>query len=95
MSGKRPWSLAGRSECIICGNPETERHHVFFGTANRRLSEEYGYTVPLCKWHHTGPHGVHFNRPLDDSIKEEAQRDFESRFGNRKEFIKIFGRNYL
>ena len=38
---------------IIDGNPNTERHHVFGGTANRKLSDEDGLWVPLTKQHHT------------------------------------------
>lgn len=91
---REKWELAKNEECVVCGSPFVEIHHVFYGTANRKLSDEYGYVVPLCQRHHTGPDGVHFNRTLDLRFKKAAQADYESRFGNRKDFIRLFGRNY-
>lgn len=81
-------------ECIVCGKP-AERHHIFFGTANRRKSEQYGYVIPLCPEHHRGNKGIHFDREFDLSIKRIAQRDFEKRFGSRDDFRREFGKSYL
>lgn len=82
-------------ECMICGLPYVEHHHIFYGTANRKISDRYGYIIPLCKRHHTGDEGVHFNRKLDLELKEMAQKHFEQHYGTREDFIKTFGRNYL
>ena len=38
--------------------------------------------------------GVHFNKALDNELKQIAQREFEDTYGHDA-FIKIFGRNYL
>lgn len=81
--------------CIICGNPYVHIHHVFFGTANRKLSDKYKLIVPLCQEHHTGRNGVHFDRQLDLLIKGMGQNAFEEHCGSRGEFRQIFGRNYL
>lgn len=43
--------------CIICGRYGTEIHHVFFGTANRRLSTKYDLLIGLCPEHHRGKNG--------------------------------------
>lgn len=81
----------------------TQEHHGIFGTANRRLSEEYGLKVYLCLEHHlTGPDAVHTNPSIRRLMDEESQRAFEREYspklgkaGARKEFIKIFGKNHL
>lgn len=80
--------------CIICGRYGTEIHHVFFGTANRRLSERYGLTVGLCYNHHRGNAGVHQNRELDIRLKRMAQEKFIEHYPDI-EFFAVFGRNYL
>lgn len=93
---KEPWAAADPSHgCIVCGSPYIHIHHVFYGTANRKLSEQYGYKIPLCQMHHTGPEGIHFKRELDLFWKKAAQVDFESKFGTRDDFRKTFGRSYL
>lgn len=77
---------------------DLECHHIFFGTANRKLSEKYGLKVWLCKEFHTGNSGVHHNRTLDLLLKEMAQRKFEEHYKgtyNRSDFIRIFGKSYL
>lgn len=82
------------SNCIICGRYGTEIHHVFFGTANRKLSTKYGLVVGLCPEHHRGNKGVHNNRELDLELKRMAQAKFTDTYQNL-DFLAIFGRNYL
>jgi hypothetical protein len=72
----------------------TECHHIFFGVANRRLSEKHGMKVRLCQEHHRGNTGVHNNRVLDLLLKEIAQRKFEETH-SRQDFIQVFGKSYL
>ena len=79
--------------CLICGNPYTEEHHVFFGVANRKLSEKYGMKVYLCAEHHRGKRGVHQDRDLDLTIKRMAQKKFEETY--TADFIETFGRSYI
>ncbi len=72
-----------------------EEHHVFGGTANRKMSERYGLKVYLCVGHHReGPCAVHTNAEMAESLKRDAQRVFE-RTHTREEFMQIFGKNYL
>ena len=81
-------------ECLICGNLNNlELHHIFFGTANRKLSDKYGLTCYLCHFHHTGRQGIHFNKEMDDKLKKYAQERFEEVYKD-KNFVEIFGRNY-
>lgn len=84
-----------QKECFVCNTPFClEKHHVIFGNANRKLSEEYGLTVWLCHEHHTGNTGVHFNKELDNMLKQYAQRVFQTTYPE-KSFRNIFGKNYL
>lgn len=94
--------LQARKECWMCRkvwNREEkytlECHHVFFGSANRKLSEKYGLKVWLCHRHHTGSDlAVHASKKADLLLKRFAQKEFESIHG-RQEFMNIFGKNWL
>lgn len=82
--------------CIFCHNPNVEIHHVFFGSANRSISDRYKLVVPLCNKHHTGSKDCpHQNRIIDLSMKSWGQAVYEKEIGTRDQFIKEFGRNYL
>lgn len=74
-----------------------QEHHVAFGTANRRLSEKYGLKVYLCYEHHEDPSSgaaVHHNQDIRNMLCKKAQQAFTERYPD-KDFLKIFGRNYL
>ena len=84
------------NECRICGsNFMVERHHIFYGVANRKLAERYGCWCYLCRYHHTGDKGVHFNKDLDLKLKRQCQQAWMAKYGSKEDFVKIFGRNYL
>ena len=68
--------LQDKRVCWVCRNPYVEEHHVFYGTANRALSERYGLKVYLCPAHHRGAYGVHFNPLLDKKLKGIAEERF-------------------
>lgn len=96
--------LQNRKECYICRElvgaemslPDTglEMHHIFGGTANRKLSEKYGLKVWLCHSHHNEPPcGVHFCKEAVEKLHEEGQKAFERKYPN-KDFRMIFGKNY-
>jgi hypothetical protein len=38
-------------------------------------------------------YGVHFDKALDRSLKEECQKAFERKYN--EDFIKVFGKSYL
>ena len=72
--------LQSEKECWVCRRKNNlASHHVFFGTANRKMSEKYGLKVWLCYNCHTGQNGVHFNPSLDKRLKMMAQEEFEKR----------------
>lgn len=88
--------IQSEKECFVCGAvSDLDRHHIFYGTANRRKSEEFGLWIWLCKKHHNmSDEGIHFNRKLDTEVKQMAQGIFEDTYIH-EDFVKIFGRNYL
>lgn len=84
--------------CFVCGrNNHLEEHHVFYGTANRKLSEKYGLKVKLChNCHNEPPGGVHHNKESDRELKNYAQLKAMEFYGwSTEDFIRIFGKNYL
>jgi hypothetical protein len=81
--------------CFVCGRYGTEIHHIFFGTANRKLSDKYGLVVGLCYNHHRGRLGVHNgNRELDLMLKQIGQTRFNNVYPD-EEFLAVFGKNFL
>jgi hypothetical protein len=83
-------------ECYLTGaTVELHKHHIFHGTALRKISENNGFWVWLrWDWHNGAKYGVHFNRDLDLRLKRECQEKFEET-NSREEFMKIIGKNYL
>ena len=89
------------SRCYLCGrngnSDPLEEHHIFFGAANRTLSEKDGMKVMLCgnRCHRNGKEAAHRNRQTDLLLKQKAQTVWEARNGSREDFIRRYGRSYL
>lgn len=90
-----------KRRCYICGRTHSlDEHHIFGGNPNRKLSEKYGLKVWLCndftstRCHKEVHEGEH-TKQLMDSLHREGQKAFEETHGNREDFMRIFGRNYL
>lgn len=70
-----------------------------FPSSRRKTSDEEGCIAPLCREHHQGRTGVHSDRKLDFWLKADCQRRWEAREGindpEHRDFIALFGRNYL
>lgn len=87
--------LQTNRECWVCGNPNVVEHHIFEGTAHRKLSEKYGLKIYLCGKHHNASNdGVHFNPVLDRLLKRYAQERFEEKYSHEM-FMDLFKRNYI
>ena len=84
------------SRCYVCGTTyNLHTHEIFFGSANRKKSIQYGLQVRLCGEHHNlSSMGVHFNNDLNTKLKKEGQTKFEETYPNLN-FKEIFGKNYL
>ena len=50
----------------------------FFGTANRKISDQYGFVVYLCRYHHEGDYGVHGK--YGDTLNKELKQKFQKLF---------------
>lgn len=89
--------LQSEKECYYCGTTvNLEEHHIFFGNKCRSLSEKYGLKIWLCRCHHTGGNeSPHRNRKIDLAYKAIAQQKFESTYGSRDDFIRLFVKSYL
>lgn len=97
--------LQTERRCYICGSTNNiHKHHIFFGTANRKKSDEDLMCIYLCAAHHNmSTFSVHFNKELDIKIKQlaekvwintytEADMSYESKIDK---FIERYGKNYL
>lgn len=71
-----------------------EKHHVFAGVANRKLSEKYGLWVWLCHEHHTGKDGAQYDPEKNRQLKRYAQTCFEMEYGHAL-WMDVFRKNYL
>jgi hypothetical protein len=81
--------------CMVCGSPNPECHHVFFGISNRKWSEKYRLVVPLCHIHHRGSDlSPHFNKDFDLKLKQYAQERFQEEYPDL-DFKSIFGKNFI
>ena len=45
-----------RDYCVICLKPMSDVHHCVYGTANRKVADTDGLTMPLCREHHEMMH---------------------------------------
>ena len=88
--------ISNDKKCYVCRTTSSlHKHHIFYGTANRKISDKQGCWVYLCAFHHESDQGVHFNKALDTELKEKCQRAWEERNGSRQQFIVTFGKSYL
>lgn len=73
------------------------RHEVFFGTANRKKSIEYGLTVFIePEYHNATAYGVHYNSDLNKQLQAFAQQWAMQYYKwSVEDFIAVFGKNYI
>lgn len=83
--------VENQCQCVVCGRDPVQRHHVFYGTANRKKADEYGYWIPLCPYHHRA---IHIDHEFDKFWKRTAQEHFEQEH-TREQFIEEFIRSEL
>lgn len=84
-------------KCYVCNTElDVHIHEVFYGTANRQKSIEYGCCVGLCGRHHNlSSKGVHFNKKLDMELKCAYQKQFILLYGQEKWDEVFHHRSYL
>lgn len=89
--------LQDKKECWYCKTTyNLNLHHIFYGNANRKISDKNGFVVYLCTYHHTGTYGVHGKKGNDRNIelKQICQKKYEENH-TRDEFRQLIGRSYL
>jgi len=89
--------IQNKKKCFLCSKTSgLHDHHIYFGTARRKISEANGFKVWLCYEHHEGTFGVHGSKghETDIYLKKICQLKFEETH-TREEFIKLIGKNYL
>lgn len=85
-------------KCYLTGREYgLQKHHIYFGTGKREISDENGFWVWLIpELHVTTDEGVNNgNYELDRMLKEECQRAFEADGHTREEFRRLIGKSYL
>lgn len=90
---------------IIDGTPNVHRHHIFEGTADRKLSDEDGLWVPLSYEHHEGNMSVHRNKEMRVLMHIIGQLAWEKHYiaehdgvsedDARQAFSERYRRNYI
>lgn len=83
--------------CYFTGSPKVERHHIFYGS-RRKLSEKYGFIIPVVYYlHKMAKDSIHDNpnKGLDLQLKQMAQTYYEDHIGDREGFISEFGKSWL
>ena len=87
--------LQDERRCYLCGCvADLEKHHIFSGVANRKISERLGLWVYLCHSCHTGQDGAQYDPLKNRRLKMDAQYAFE-RTHSRSEWMEIIRKNYL
>ena len=91
--------LQGKEKyCYITGREYgLHKHHIYYGTGNRAVSDKYGFWVWLIpELHNMSSEGIHNgNIELDMQLKQDCQRAYEADGHTREEFMQLIGKNYL
>lgn len=87
--------INSQRQCFLCGTTrDLHAHHIFPGNPRRKHSEERGFKVYLCAYHHRKIH-QHINSGESLKLKQFCQAYYESNYGTREDFIREFGKSRL
>ena len=83
--------------CIFCYRPKQDVHHLVFGRANRKLSDEDGLTVPVCRECHDLLHKHDKISKIIGQLAYERDRCAEGYGADaaRDSFRMRYGKSYL
>lgn len=71
----------------------TDVHHLLFGTGKRKLADEDGLTVHLCRLHHRI---LHDRGDYKEELQQLAQKTWQEYYGKSEDdFRKRYGKSYL
>lgn len=90
------WKFQNCKKCYICGTEQgLHLHHIYYGTANRQISDKHGFTCYLCGKHHNlSNESIHSDIHADIKLKKACQEKFEETH-TRAQFMELIGINYL
>lgn len=77
-------------KCILCPKKAVNKHEVFFGTGQRKLSMKYGLVIPLCYQCHIN---MHHNSTQQLIWHIKGQTAFEKEYPDLN-FLEIFKEKY-
>lgn len=89
--------IQNKKECYVCKTTfNLHLHHIYFGVANRSVSDKNGFVVYLCQYHHESNFGVHgkYGNELNRELKRICQTKYEKNH-TRNEFMNLIGRNFI
>ena len=70
--------LQNKKRCFITGRTDNlEKHHIYFGNPNRKISDCNGFWVYLTAEWHRGPKGPHQRKEISLMLKEACQTAYE------------------
>ena len=75
----------------MCSSPRVEKHHLICGTANRKLSDEDGLWIWLCRMHHREAH----EEPSATLAYKRLGQIYYEQTHTRDEFIKRYGKSFI
>lgn len=84
-------------ECFVSRRTDNlHKHHIFFGTANREVSEQNGFWIWLTGELHNqdSKKDIHSTPAFNLKIRQLCQAKYEKTH-TREEFMQLIGRNYL
>ena len=85
--------INAEKRCYLCGAyGNLDIHHCIHGTCRRRLADEDGLTVYLCRRDHDR---VHHDRMLDITFIQMAERYYIGHIGTEDDFRKRYGKSWL
>ncbi len=85
--------INAEKRCYMCGTYQNlDIHHCIHGTGRRRLADEDGLTVYLCRADHDK---VHHDRTLDLAFIQMAERHYIGHIGNEDDFRRRYGKSWL
>lgn len=77
--------------CFFCNQQPVDMHEIY-GGANRRISMQNGFCVPLCRKCHEF---VTINRKINLVLKKTCQELYQWEEHTKDDFMKLIGKNYL
>ena len=89
--------MQDKKECYFTSRTDNlHKHHIFFGTGNRKVSEDNGFWIWITgEWHNQDSRkDIHSNMQLDLRVRMQCQRKYEETH-SRQEFRKLIGESYL